>query len=91
MTDTLKLSKTEKQNLIRFYKTDPAINEERPTRQPEDSYWYGVQIGDRMFDLAVSREEESGPEFCTVFECFIRNGEWQTDMTRDWFLSEAAT
>jgi len=90
MTD-LVLTKTEKQSLIRFYKTDPAINEERPTRQPEEAYWYGVQIGDRMFDLAISREEESGPESCAVFECFFRNGEWYPDLTRDWFLSEALT
>jgi hypothetical protein len=53
-----------------------------------DEDWFGVQIGDRMFDLNAWIDEDTGKLVCTVYECDRVNGNWQTNCRHSWTLTE---
>ena len=53
-----------------------------------DEDWFGVQIGDRMFDLNAWTDEDTGSFVCTVYECDWINDNWQTNCRHSWILTE---
>ena len=86
--DDLVLSGYEKGYLTAFYETDAHIQNEHSGRD-EDNDWYGIQVGERMFDLCVWKEEGAESEVCVVYECFLNDGGfWNTDTSKQWFLKE---
>jgi hypothetical protein len=87
--DELVLSKYEKGFLTGFYFTDPAIQKDCLNRN-EDNDWYGVHVGERVFDLCIWKDEDTQSEVCVVYECFLNdNGEWSTNTSKRWFLKES--
>ena len=87
-SDELRLSDYEKGYLTAFYETDAHIQNEHSGRD-EDNQWYGIQVGERMFDLCVWKEEGAESEVCVVYECFLNDGGfWNTDTSKQWFLKE---
>jgi len=87
-SDELRLSDYEKGYLTAFYETDAHIQNEHSGRD-EDNLWYGIQVGERMFDLCVWKEEGAESEVCVVYECFLNDGGfWNTDTSKQWFLKE---
>ena len=54
----------------------------------EDDMWYGYQIGDRMFDFNIWRDDLTQEIVCTVYECDWINDNWQTDCHHSWTLTE---
>ena len=82
----LMLSDFEKGYLTGFYHTEPDIQKDRLNRN-EDNDWYGVHIGERVFDLCIWRDDDMGHEACVVYECFLNDGGfWNTDTSKQWFL-----
>jgi hypothetical protein len=53
-----------------------------------DEDWYGIQIGDRMFDLNTWVDEDTGNFVCTVYECDWVRDNWQTNCRHSWTLTE---
>ncbi len=53
-----------------------------------DDDWFGVQIGDRMFDINVWADEDTGNITCTVYECDWINDNWQTNCDYSWIITE---
>ena len=53
-----------------------------------DEDWYGIQIGDRMFDLNTWVDEDTGNFVCTVYECDWVRDNWQTNCRHSWILTE---
>jgi hypothetical protein len=55
-----------------------------------DEDWYGIQIGDRMFDLNTWVDEDTGNFVCTVYECDWdgKQNNWQTNCRHSWTLTE---
>ena len=53
-----------------------------------DEDWYGIQIGDRMFDLNTWVDEDTGNFVCTVYECDWVHDNWQTNCRHSWTLTE---
>jgi hypothetical protein len=87
--EDLELSDYEKGYLTAFYETDAHIQNEHSGRD-EDNDWYGVHIGERVFDLCIWKEEGAESEVCVVYECFLNDGGfWNTDTSKQWFLKEA--
>lgn len=87
--DELMLSDYEKGFLTGFYFTVPDIQKDRLNRG-EDNDWYGVHIGERVFDLCIWKDDDMPYEACVVYECFINdNGEWSTNTSKKWFLKES--
>jgi len=87
-SDELRLSDYEKGYLTAFYETDAHIQNEHSGRD-EDNDWYGVHVGERVFDLCVWKEEGAESEVCVVYECFLNDGGfWNTDTSKQWFLKE---
>ena len=87
-SDELRLSDYEKGYLTAFYETDAHIQNEHSGRD-EENLWYGIQVGERMFDLCVWKEEGAESEVCVVYECFLNDGGfWNTDTSKQWFLKE---
>ena len=81
--DELVLSDYEKGYLTAFYETDAHIQNEHSGRD-EDNDWYGIQFGERMFDLCVWKDDDI---VCVVYECFLNDGGfWNTDTSKKWFL-----
>ena len=88
-SDDLVLSGYEKGYLTAYYETDAHIQNEHSGRD-EDNQWYGIQVGERMFDLCVWKEEGAESEVCVVYECFLNDGGfWNTNTSKQWFLKEA--
>jgi hypothetical protein len=84
----LELSDYEKGYLTAYYETDAHIQNEHSGRD-EDNLWYGIQVGERMFDLCVWKEEGAESEVCVVYECYLNDGGfWNTDTSKQWFLKE---
>jgi hypothetical protein len=84
--DELVLSDYEKGYLTAFYETEPDIQKDHADRG-EDNLWYGIQVGERMFDLCVWKDEDI---VCVVYECFLNDGGfWNTNTDRQWYLKEA--
>jgi len=56
----------------------------------EDDLWYGIQIGDRMFDLNVWHDEDRDTIVCTVYECDWdgKQNNWLTNCRHSWTLTE---
>jgi hypothetical protein len=54
----------------------------------EDDQWYGYQIGDRMFDFNIWRDDITQEIVCTVYECDWINDNWQTNCRHSWTLTE---
>ena len=54
----------------------------------EEDLWYGIQIGDRMFDLNVWTDDLTDDIVCTVYECDWINDNWQTNCRHSWTLTE---
>jgi hypothetical protein len=82
----LMLSDFEKGYLTAFYETDAYIQNEHSGRD-ENNDWYGIQIGERMFDLCVWKDDDMKHEVCVVYECFLNDGGfWNTDTSKQWFL-----
>ena len=54
----------------------------------EEDLWYGIQIGDRMFDLNVWTDDLTQEIVCTVYECDWINDNWQTNCRHSWTLTE---
>ena len=85
----LVLSDYEKGYLTAFYETDAHIQNEHSGRN-EDNDWYGIQIGERMFDLCIWKDDDMANEACVVYECFLNDsGEWNTNTSKKWFLKES--
>jgi hypothetical protein len=81
--DELVLFDYEKGYLTAFYETDPDIQKDHADRG-EDNLWYGIQVGERMFDLCVWKDDDI---VCVVYECFLNDGGfWNTDTSKKWFL-----
>jgi len=84
--DELVLSDYEKGFLTGFYFTQPDIQKDRLKRD-EDNDWYGVHVGERVFDLCVWKDDDMEHEVCVVYECFLNDhGEWSTNTNKKWFL-----
>ena len=80
------LSDYEKGYLTAFYETEPDIQKDHADRG-EDNLWYGIQVGERMFDLCVWKDDDI---VCVVYECFLSDGGFcNTNTERQWFLKEA--
>lgn len=89
--EELELSDYEKGYLTAFYNTDAYIQNEHSGRD-EDNDWYGIQVGERMFDLCVWKDDDMAHEVCVVYECFLNDGGfWNTDTSKKWFLKEFKT
>ena len=54
----------------------------------EEDLWYGIQIGDRMFDLNVWTDDLTEKIVCTVYECDWINDNWHTNCRHSWTLTE---
>lgn len=54
----------------------------------DEGIWYGLQIGDRMFDLSVWVDDLTEEIVCTVYECDWINDNWQTNCRHSWTLTE---
>ena len=55
-----------------------------------EQQWYGVGIGEAMFDLNVWVDEDTGQIVCVVYRCAHMGGEWTTDSSESWFLREVS-
>ena len=53
-----------------------------------DDDWFGVQIGDRMFDINTWVNDLTGEFVCTVYECDWINNNWQTNCDYSWTLTD---
>jgi hypothetical protein len=52
----------------------------------EEDLWYGIQIGDRMFDLNIWLDDLTEEVNCTVYECDWINDDWQTNCRHWWAI-----
>jgi len=52
--------------------------------------WYGVGIGEAVFDLNVWIDEDTSQIVCVVYQCVEKDGEWTTDTSTSWFLREVS-
>jgi hypothetical protein len=55
-----------------------------------DEDWFGVQVGDRMFDLNAWADEDTGKFVCVVYECDwdATENNWKTNCRHSWTLTE---
>ena len=62
----LVLSDNERQELMQYY-TDECL----PDYQTwgDGDMWYGLQVGDRMFDINIWHDEDSNELISTAYEC----------------------
>ena len=83
----LVLSDYERDALLVYY-TDNCLPEYHADK--EDDLWYGLQIGDRMFDLNVWTDDLTDDIVCTVYECDWdgTQNNWQTNCRHSWTLTE---
>lgn len=81
----LVLSNYELNRLMAYY-YDNCLPEYRADK--EDDLWYGIQIGDRMFDLNVWLDDLTEKIVCTVYECDWIDDNWQTNCRHSWTLTE---
>ena len=82
---TLQLNDYERGYLSAYY--DAVILQDMANCCDED--WYGIQLGDRMFDLNVWIDEDTSNVVCTVYECYWMEGNWQTNTRQNgWVISD---
>lgn len=88
MTTLLTLSEAEKRQLTAYYvdTVKDAFLDEFPVEDEDAMHWEGIKIGQRMFDLCTYWHDEYIG--CVVYECDWVNDNWQTNMTKDWLLTE---
>lgn len=79
----LVLSDDERKELTHYY-YDKCLPEYCADK--EDDLWYGIQIGDRMFDLNVWLDDQTDEINCTVYECDWINDNWQTNCRHWWAI-----
>jgi len=53
-----------------------------------DDDWFGIQIGNRMFDMNVWVDDLTEKIVCTVYECDWINDNWKTNCRHSWTLTE---
>jgi len=83
--EDLELSEFEQGYLTAFYVT--TVTKAMANCCNEE--YFGVHIGNRVFDLKAWADEETGNLVCVAYECFENeNSEWNTDTSRKWFLKE---
>ena len=87
ITDTLKLSDYEVGYLTAF--SHQSYEDWCDTnREPED-IWYGIQVGDRMFDVNLWRDESKDIVYCSVYECYkaeVDDEHWTVNSDHRYFL-----
>jgi len=54
----------------------------------EEDDWFGIKIGDRMFDVNVWIDEDTGETVRTVYECDWIGDNWQTNCEYSWTMTE---
>ena len=79
----LVLSNDELNRLMAYY-YDKCLPEYHADK--EDDLWYGLQIGDRMFDLNVWTDDLTEEIVCTVYECDWVRDNWQTNCRHSWTI-----
>ena len=79
----LVLSDDERKELTHYY-YDKCLPEYSADK--EDDLWYGIQIGDRMFDLNIWLDDLTEEINCTVYECDWINDNWQTNCRHWWAI-----
>ena len=79
----LVLSDNERKELTYYY-YGTCLPEYRADK--EEDLWYGIQIGDRMFDLNVWLDDLTEEINCTVYECDWINDNWQTNCRHSWTI-----
>tara|TARA_B100000212_G_scaffold47375_3_gene30582 strand:+ start:1331 stop:1612 length:282 start_codon:yes stop_codon:yes gene_type:complete len=84
MTKNLALTGYERGYLTAYY--DAVILQDMANCCDED--WYGIQIGNRMFDMNAWVDEDTGEFVCTAYECEWINDNWQTNCEYSWILTE---
>ena len=84
MTNDLQLTDYERGYLTAYY--DTVVFDAMADSCDED--WFGVQIGDRMFDLNAWADEDTGKFVCTVYECDWIGDNWQTNCRHSWILTD---
>lgn len=54
-----------------------------------DDDWFGIQIGNRMFDMNVWVDDMTGNVVCIVYDCYWMDGNWQTNTRQNgWVISD---
>ena len=71
-------------NRLMVYYYDKCLPEYRADK--EDDLWYGLQIGDRMFDLNIWLDDQTEEINCTIYECDWINDNWQTNCRHSWTI-----
>ena len=79
----LVLSDYERKELISYY-IGTCLRQYRPDRDEE--LWYGLQVGDRMFDLNIWLDDQTEEINCTIYECDWINDNWQTNCRHSWTI-----
>lgn len=79
----LVLSNTERRGLLAYYYDDCLPEYLADTAE---DLWFGIQVGDRMFDLNVWTDDITQDINCTVYECDWIRDNWQTNCRRWWAI-----
>lgn len=80
MYDELQLSDYEKGYLMAF--SHQSYDDWCDADREPDEIWYGVQVGDRVFDMNFWRDEANDMVYCSVYEC-IKGLEEPNNYTTD--------
>lgn len=81
---TLVLSDYERGYLTCFY--DTVVFDSIAYDDDED--WFGVLIGDRMFDINSRIDEDTGKVIAIVYECDKVHDNWETNRQNYWVLTD---
>ena len=81
----LVLSDDERQELVKYYNDECLPHYQTDS---EEDLWYGIHIGDRVFDLNIWTDDMTGQQACAVYECEEVNGTMQTNCRHSWTLTE---
>ena len=84
MTKNLALTGYERGYLKAYY--DTVVFDAMADSCGED--WFGVQIGERMFDLNALKDKNGDEIICIVYECDWINDNWQTNCEYRWRLTD---
>lgn len=84
----LPLSDYEKGYLKAFFHF--AVLPDRPADGEDWEQWYGVELGDRMFDLNAWIDADTGHAVCVAYESEkTGDNEYTVSMASSWFVQEA--
>lgn len=92
--ETLKLSDYELGYLLAFAQGEVRFEKYRCNAywiDPDETRWFGIQIDDRMFDVAISVDEDAPSHAdnitAEIFECFKnKSDEWQASTNKSFVL-----